>query len=90
MKSSLLSPLKDRIPKIELQSGLVYDTECNWGVHYIIGHTGQHMIERFDQNRVESHSAISKHLVERNHQNSFDNMTISIIKRENTKLAQET
>ena len=67
---------------------MVYDIECSCGVHYI-GHTGQHLIEGFKQHqkRGEAHSAISKHLVETNHQITFDKT--NIVTKESNRRARE-
>lgn len=76
LRSLFFTRLKDKVDKA-LRSNVVYKITCECDALYI-GNTKQHLKKRFTQHKHGSatHSALSKHLQESNHNINFDDVKI--------------
>lgn len=80
LKQSLLTKLKDAVPK-HLQSGLIYKVTCSCKMVYV-GQTIQRLHKRMDGHKYnvkiknETHSALCEHLIRTDHQVDWENVKI--------------
>lgn len=83
---ALFTKLKDRIP-LEQRSSVVYEVTCDCNAIYI-GQTTQHLAKRINQHKQgdETHSALSAHLRQEQHQIDLSNVRILCTETRRSKL----